>query len=124
MPTSAEKQPTRRRRTLPEVSYRDAASNFKMAIVREDDKLVEEDIQSEILWNIDGAKPGEPLSLLRTYSLQEGMLIYFCDNQESCKWLSTHINGTKLRNKFALKVMGTTNLPKPLKMAFKTKDII
>ena len=51
-------------------------------------------------------------------------LIYFCDNQESCNWLSTHINGTKLRDKFILKVMETTNLPKPLKIAFKTKDIV
>ena len=68
-----------------------------MAIVREkypEDNLVEgdlKDIQSEILRNVDGAKPGEPLPL-GTYSLQEGALIYFCDNQESCNWLSTHIN--------------------------------
>ena len=47
-----------------------------------------------------------------------------CDNQESCNWLSTHINGTKLRDKFVLKVMETTNLPRPIKVAFKTKDII
>jgi hypothetical protein len=81
-PTTADKQHTMRRRILPEVSYRDAASNYKMAIVREkylEDKLVEEhikDIQSEILRNVDGAKHGEPLPLLRTYSLQ-GALIYF-----------------------------------------------
>jgi hypothetical protein len=130
MPTSAEKQPTKRHRTLPEVPYRDAVSNFKMAIVREkypEDKLVEEyikDIQSEILRNVVGAKPGEPLPLLKTLTLQEGALIYFCDNQESCNWLSTHINGTKLRDKFVLKVKETSNLPKPIKMAFKTKDII
>jgi hypothetical protein len=107
------------------VSYKDAASNFKIAIVREkysEDKLVEEDIKdikTEILQKVDGAKPGKPLPLLRTYSLQEGALIYFCDNQESCNWLSTHINGTKLRNKFVLKVMETTNLANPIK----TKDI-
>jgi hypothetical protein len=77
MPTSAEKQPTKRSRVLLEVSYRDAASKFKMAIIREkypEDKLVEEDIkdiQSEILQNVDGAIPGEPLPLPRTYSLQE-----------------------------------------------------
>ena len=41
----------------------------------------------------------------------------------SCNWLSTHINGTKLRDKFVLKIMETTNLPKPMKMALKTKDI-
>ena len=44
MPTSAEKQPKKRCRTLPELSYRDAVSNFKMAIIREkypEDKLVE-----------------------------------------------------------------------------------
>ena len=34
MPSSAEKQPTKRHRTLPEVSYKDAASNFKMAIIK------------------------------------------------------------------------------------------
>ena len=34
-----------------------------------------------------------------------------------------YINGTKLRNKFALKVMEATNLPKLIKMAFKTKYI-
>ena len=118
MPTPAEKQPTKRNRTLPEVSYRDAVLNFKMAIVREkylEDKLVEEgikDIQSEILRNVDEAKPGEPLPLFRTYSLQEVALIYFCDNQESCNWLSTHINGTKLRDKFVLKLMETTKSPK------------
>ena len=58
----AEKQPTKRRIILPEVSYRDAALNFKMAIVTEkypEDKLVEEDIkdiQSEILQNVDGGQ--------------------------------------------------------------------
>ena len=77
-PTSTEKQPTKRCRTLPEVSYRHAASNLMMAIIRKkypEDKLVEEDIkdiQSEILRIVDGAKPGEPLPLLRTYSLQDG----------------------------------------------------
>ena len=40
------------------------------------------------------------------------------------KNLATHINRTKLRDKFVLKVMETTNLPKPIKMAFKAKDII
>ena len=63
------------------------------------------------------------LPLLRTYSLQEGALIYFCDNQESCNWLSTHIIGNKLKDKFVLKVMETIILPNPIKMAFKTKDI-
>ena len=33
-------------------------------------------------------------------------------------------SGTKLRDKFVLKVMETTDLPKPIKMAFKTMDII
>jgi hypothetical protein len=51
-------------------------------------------------------------------------LVYFCDNQESYNWLSTHINGTKLKDKFALKAMETTNIPKPMKMALKTKDIV
>jgi hypothetical protein len=48
MPTPAEKQPTKRHRTLPEVSYRDAVLNFKMAIVRDkypEDKIVEKDIK-------------------------------------------------------------------------------
>ena len=90
-----------------------------MSQVEEDIK----DIQSEILRKVDGAKPGEPLPLLRTYSLQEGGFIYFCDNLESCNWFSTHYNGTKLRDKFIIKVMETTNLPKPIKMAFKTEDI-
>ena len=59
------------------MSYRDAASNFKMAIVREkypEDKLVEEDIkdiQSEILRNVDRAKPGKLLPLLRTLCNKE-----------------------------------------------------
>ena len=42
--TTSEKLPAKRRRNLPEVSYRDAASNLKMAIVREkypEDKHVE-----------------------------------------------------------------------------------
>jgi hypothetical protein len=90
-----------------------------MAIVRE--KYSEEDIkdiQSEILQNVDGTKPGQPLPLLRTYSLQEGALIYFCDNQESCNWLSTHINGTKLRDKFVLKINGDNKSPKTNKDGF------
>jgi hypothetical protein len=51
-PNSVEKQHTKRCRTLPEVSDREAVSNFKMAIAREkypEDKLVEKgikDIQS------------------------------------------------------------------------------
>jgi hypothetical protein len=54
------------------VSYREAASKFKIASVREkypEDKLVEEDlkdIQSEILQNVDMAKPGERVPLLRS----------------------------------------------------------
>ena len=78
-------QPKKRCRTLPEVSYRDAASNFKMAIVREkypEDKLVEEDIkdiQSEILQNVDGAStsPQNLLSARRSVDLflcQPGIL--------------------------------------------------
>ena len=51
-------------------------------------------------------------------------MIYYCDNQKSCIWLSTHINGTKLRDKFVLKAVETTHLPKPMKMAFKIKDIV
>ena len=71
------------------MSFRDASLNVKMTIVRvkyPEDKLVKEDIKdtrSEILQNVDGHKLGEPLPLLRTYSLQEGALIYFCDSQES-----------------------------------------
>ena len=79
MPTPTEKQPTKRRRTLPGVSYRDVVSNVKIAVLREKypvDKLVEEDIKDilrEILRNVDGSKPEEFLPLLRT----EGALIYF-----------------------------------------------
>ena len=61
MLTSDEKQPTKRPNTLHEISYRDAASNFKMAIVRQkypEDKHIEEDIKdinSAILRIVDGA---------------------------------------------------------------------
>ena len=84
--TSAEKRPTKRHSTLPEMSYKDAVSNFNMTIVREkypEDMLVEvviKDIQSEILRKIDGAKPRELLPLLRTYSLQEGAIFVTTKN--------------------------------------------
>ena len=111
MPTSAEKQPTKKRRTLPGVSYRDAASTSKMAIVREkcpEDELVEEDIKYTVVsrWE-EHLPPQNLLSARRSVDL-------FCENQESCNWLSTHINVTKLRDKFVLKAMETKNVPKPI----------
>lgn len=129
-PPSAGTQPVKRPKGIvPEVSYSEALATFKMAIVGTsypDDKLIESDIghiQAAILRGLDGAQSGEPLPLLRTFSLQDGALIYYCEDQNSCLWLQKCLNGTTIRDNFVLKVMDAKELPKPVKVAFRTRDL-
>ena len=129
-PPSAKAKPTKRPRgTEPGVSFREALASPKMAIIKTsypEDKLTESDIQyvqEVILRKIDEAQSSESLPLLRTFSLQDGALIYYCENQDTCNWLQKNLDGVEIKDKSILKVVEAKDLPKPVKVAFRTRDL-
>lgn len=112
----------------PGVSFRDVLTATKMAIIKEEypeaklDGEEVRDILKEILRKTDGILEGEPLPLLRNFTVQDGVLIYFCDDETTCNWLKANLNGQKLKEGLTLKVMEARDLPKLVKVAFRTKD--
>lgn len=128
-PPSDRGKPVKRPRgTEPGVSYREALSAFKMAIIGEnhpEEKLIEEDIrliQAVILGKLDEA-PDESLPRLRSFSLQDGALVYYCDDQQSANWLQKNIQGARIKENTILKVVDPKDLPKPVKVALRTRDV-
>jgi hypothetical protein len=65
----------------------------------------------------DGGRP-----LLRSYRLDEGTIFYACADQRSVDWLITAIHGFQIREGVRLKAIDAKHLPKPVKMALRTKD--
>ena len=49
--------------------------------------------------------------LLWTFSLQDGALIYYCENQDTRGWLQINLNGVKIKEDFSLKVIDAKYLP-------------
>jgi hypothetical protein len=57
---------------------------------------------------------------LTTYRLQEGTLIYVCNDQQSGQWLTEAVNKHRLKKKTLLKAMDAKDLPKPVQMILRT----
>lgn len=62
------------------------------------------------------------LPLLRGYILDNGALIYTCANEFTCQWLTRILDGCALGQGIRLRVTPAMNLPKPVKMAYRTAD--
>jgi hypothetical protein len=108
-------------------TYKEALTNTKIAIFKEtypEDKLNEDD-QRYILVELGKVlrrTPLEELPHLKSYRLEGGTLIYICADQQSGQWLIKAIDNHRLETGARLKVTDARNLPKPLKVALRTKD--
>lgn len=112
----------------PLVKYREVVAAHKMAIIPErypELRLVKPQIKGilkELLRKVDAIPDGGLLPLLRTYTLTDGALIYYCENEATCKWLGENLDGFKLKEDLLIKVVEAKELRKPVKVAFRTQD--
>ncbi|PNF41014.1 hypothetical protein B7P43_G08808 [Cryptotermes secundus] len=108
-------------------TYKEALANIKVAIFKEtypEDKLTEGD-QDSILEELGQALCRTPLGELphlKPYRLEGGALLYTCADQQSGQWLMRTIDNHRLKSGARLKITDTKNLPKPVKIAIRTKD--
>nr|XP_042906357.1 uncharacterized protein LOC107445940 [Parasteatoda tepidariorum] len=108
------------------VSFACATKSTKIAIVLEDfprDKLSLEDsniILKEILVQTDAIPCGERLPEIYSNHLQKGALVLQC-NEFTVGWINCHFNGKALGN-LMLKVISADELPRPVEVAFKTRE--
>jgi hypothetical protein len=104
-----------------------ALTNIKIAIFKEtypEDKLNEDD-QTYILEELGKVlrrTPTEEPPHLKSYRLEGGTLIYRCADQQSGHWLVKAIDNHRLGTGARLKVTDATNLPKPVKVALRTRN--
>jgi hypothetical protein len=106
-------------------TYKEALTNIKIVIFKEsypEDKINDDD-QKYILEELGKLLRRTPLELPhpKPYSLEGGALIYICADQQSGQWLTKAIGNHKLRTGARLKVTDAKNLPKPVKVALRTK---
>jgi hypothetical protein len=102
-------------------------TDTKIAIFKEnypEDKLTEEE-QDHILGELGGVFCGTPkgeLPHLKSFKLEASALMYVCADQQSGQWLIRAIDNHRLGSGARLKVTYARNLPKPAKVAFRTRD--
>ena len=58
----------------------------------------------------------------RFYRLERGIIFYACADQKSVDWLIAALHGFQIREGARLKAIQSKHLPKPIKMALRTKD--
>lgn len=111
-------------------SFAQAVKAVKIAIVRKSfpsEKLSDKDldcIQVEILKQIDLIPTGDFMPRIQRSALQAGSLIVYCDDLETGDWLKRVFDdNTEVIGGTVLKVMSASELPKPVKVAFKTRDV-
>jgi hypothetical protein len=68
-----------------------------------------------------GTPLGE-LPHLKSYRLEEGARIYTCADQQCGQWLERAIDNHRLGSKARLKATDARNLPKPVRVALRTRD--
>jgi hypothetical protein len=102
-------------------------TNIKIPILKEtypEDKLNEDD-QTYFLEELGKVLCRTPIGELphrKSYRLEGGTLIYRCADQQSSQWLVKAIDNHRLGTGAKLKVTGARNLPKPVKVALRTRD--
>jgi hypothetical protein len=101
----------------------------KIAIFKEnypEDKLTEEELD-HILEELERVLHGTPkgeLPHLKSFRLEASALMYVCAHQQSGQWLTRAIDNHRLRSGARLKVTDAGSLPKPIKVALRTRDNI
>jgi hypothetical protein len=126
-PTETVRPPKRPRDSRGPGTYREALTNIKIAIFKEnypDDKLTKDD-RERILEELGRAFRGTPkreLPHLRSFRLEGGALMYVCTNQQSDQWLIRATDNHRLGSGARLKATDARNLPKPIKVALRTRD--
>lgn len=110
-------------------SYALAAKSIKMAIVGENFpavRLSEEDgniIRRAILERTDLIPVGGHLPVILGNTLMKGAMIIHCGDAATVEWVKVSFDGIReVLGGVALKVLSASDLPKPVKVAFKTKD--
>jgi hypothetical protein len=108
-------------------TYKEALTNIKMAIFKKtypEDKLIGDNSSSifEELGRVLRGTPIGELPHLKSYRLEGGALIYICADQQSGQWLVRAIDNHRLDSGARLKATDARNLPKPVKMALRTRD--
>jgi hypothetical protein len=108
-------------------TYKEALTNIKIAIFRKtypEDKLNEEDHNYilEVLGRVLCRTPTGELPHLKSYRLEGGSLIYICPDQQSGQWLVKATDNHRLGTGTRLKVTDVRKLPKPVKVALRTRD--
>jgi hypothetical protein len=107
-------------------SYKEALLNFRAAVLLDhpEEQLSPEDVNlvmgkvGEVFRETpDGGRP-----LLRSYRLGRGIIFYACADQRSVDWLVTALHGYQIREGARLKAIDAKHLPKPIKMALRTKE--
>ena len=79
----------------------------------------------KILEAVDATPDGAPLPDIHSSHLNpQGAMVFFCSDSATAEWIKTHFNdNSQAVQGSVLKVMPADNLPKPVKVAFKTRDI-
>lgn len=129
-PTSKAAPAKRPRGEIPHRSFTQVVAGTKMAIVKggfPQDKLsTTEDIaiQKEIVKKTDSLPLDVALPCFSNSGLNKGAYIVQCDNDYSVEWLKSNFhNNVDLIKGTQLKVIKASELPKPVKVAFKHKDV-
>ncbi|PNF41280.1 hypothetical protein B7P43_G01460, partial [Cryptotermes secundus] len=78
----------------------------------------------EALGEVLRRTPKVELPHLKSYRLLGGALIYICADQQSGQWLIRAIDNHRLQSGTRLKATDARNLPKPVKVALRTRDKI
>jgi hypothetical protein len=102
-------------------------THIKIATFKEtyhEDKLMEDE-QESILEEVGRVLHGTPIEEvphLKSYRLEGGALIYICVDQQSGQRLIRAIDNHRLGSGAKLKAVDARNLPKPVKVALRTRD--
>ena len=112
-----------------ELSFSHAIKAVKMAIVKEVfpfDRLSNDEfdhVQMEIQSRTDMISLEDHMPKILRSSLQAGAVIIQCGDDETDNWLKGSFQDNKeVISDIELKVMSESDLPKPVKVAFKMKD--
>lgn len=107
-------------------SYAQAIGTTKLAIVKKDfpsDRLTAEgsdDILREILGLTDSIPIGERMPEIHGHNLLNGALVIQCGN-DTVEWIRGNFE-SKVLGDMVLRVLRADELPKPVKVAFRTKE--
>jgi hypothetical protein len=108
-------------------TYKEVLTNIKIAIFKEnypEDKVTEDDQEHilEELGRVFCETPKGELPHLRSFRLEGGALMYVCADQQSGQWLIRATDNHRLGSGARLKAMDARKLPKPIKVAIRTRD--